>query len=160
VSADDADDLAELAEQERTLTFTRFDNDTAWRLGLHLVEAARQGGLAVVVSISRNGQRVFHAALPGTAPDNDAWVDRKARVVARYGRSSLHVGARFRAEATSFDESSRLDPDQYAAHGGSFPITVDSVGVVGSVTVSGLPQRDDHRFVIEQLRTFLALDSA
>ncbi|MEV6611621.1 heme-binding protein [Kutzneria sp. NPDC051319] len=81
-------DLAELRAQEQRLVFDRFDNTTAWDLGQQMVLAARRRELPVVVSIERNGQRLFHAALPGTSADNDAWVDRKVRVVRRYGRSS------------------------------------------------------------------------
>ncbi|EWM19248.1 heme-degrading domain-containing protein [Kutzneria sp. 744] len=149
-------DLAELRAQEQRLVFDRFDNTTAWDLGQQMVLAARRRELPVVVSIERNGQRLFHAALPGTASDNDAWVDRKVRVVRRYGRSSYHVGCDFRAGGSTFEAKSRLDPDLYAAHGGSFPLTVRGVGVVGSVTVSGLPQAEDHAFVVEQLESFLA----
>jgi uncharacterized protein (UPF0303 family) len=149
-------DLDVLREQERRLVFDGFDNNTAWALGSRMVAAARDRELPVVVSIERNGQRLFHAALPGTAADNDAWVERKVRVVRRYGRSSYQVGCQFRAGGGSFEEKSRLDPDQYAAHGGSFPLTIRGVGVVGSITVSGLPQADDHAFVVEQLERFLA----
>jgi uncharacterized protein (UPF0303 family) len=148
-------DLAVLLEQEQRLVFDRFDNDTAWALGQQMVAAARERELPVVVSIERNGQRLFHAALPGTAADNDAWVERKVRVVRRYGRSSYQVGCHFRAGGGTFEEKSRLDPDLYAAHGGSFPLTIRNVGVVGSITVSGLPQADDHAFVVEQLEKFL-----
>ncbi|HEY4332633.1 MAG TPA: heme-degrading domain-containing protein [Ilumatobacteraceae bacterium] len=151
-----ANDLAALAEQEQRIIFDVFDNDTAWVLGVQMVDAARSAGLAVVVSITRNGQRLFHAALNGTSPDNDAWVERKSRVVTRFGHSSLHVGAQARAAGSTFEERSRLDPDEYAAHGGSFPITVRGVGVVGAVTVSGLPQVEDHRFVVQQLEQFVA----
>ncbi|MFI9380076.1 heme-degrading domain-containing protein [Kutzneria sp. NPDC052558] len=148
-------ELSVLVEQERRLVFERFDYDDAWELGARMVAAARERGLPVVVSIERNGQRLFHAALPGTAADNDAWVERKVRVVRRYGRSSYQVGCHFRAEGGAFEEKSRLDPDLYAAHGGSFPLTIRDVGVVGSITVSGLPQADDHAFVVEQLERFL-----
>ena len=55
-----------------------------------------------------------------------------------------------------FDVDARLDPALYAAHGGVFPLTIAGVGVVGTVGVSGLPQADDHAFVVEQLRTYLA----
>ncbi|MFD0330409.1 heme-binding protein [Streptacidiphilus monticola] len=48
-----------------------------------------------------------------------------------------------------------LDPARYAAHGGSFPLLVRGTGPVGTVTVSGLPQLDDHLFVVECLRRFL-----
>ncbi|MBP2477423.1 uncharacterized protein (UPF0303 family) [Crossiella equi] len=143
--------LEELAEQERRLQFDTFDNTDAWELGCRLVEAARAERLPVVIAVHRGGQRLFHAALPGTSPDNDAWVERKSRVVARFGHSSFHVGESCRAKGSTFEETMRLDPDHYAAHGGSFPVTVRGVGVVGSITVSGLPQVEDHRFLVRQL---------
>ncbi|MFC0430304.1 heme-degrading domain-containing protein [Kutzneria buriramensis] len=148
-------DLDDLRDQEHRLVFAGFDNAAAWELGARMVTAARERELPVVVSIERNGQRLFHAALPGTSADNDAWVERKSRVVRRYGHSSYLVGCQFRAGGGTFEEKSRLDPDLYAAHGGSFPLIIRDVGVVGSITVSGLPQADDHAFVVEQLEAFL-----
>ncbi|WP_206789343.1 heme-degrading domain-containing protein [Amycolatopsis sp. MtRt-6] len=151
----EADRLAQLAEQEERLQFTKFDNETALALGQQLLTAARDRGLPLTISIRRNGQRLFHAALPGTSADNDAWIDRKSRVVDRYGHSSFLIGTRFRAKGESFEEHSRLDLDLYAAHGGVFPVLVRGVGPVGTVGVSGLPQADDHAFVVEQLELFL-----
>lgn len=147
--------VEELEAQERHLVFRRFTHDDAWALGSLLVELARERQAPVAIDIRRAGQQLFHAALPGSAPDNDAWIDRKRRVVERYGASSYLVGTRFRDKGTTFEDSARLDPDEYAAHGGSFPITVDGVGVIGTVTVSGLPQLQDHRFVVEALEQFL-----
>jgi uncharacterized protein (UPF0303 family) len=149
--------LEQLAAEEELLQFERFDNDTAWALGVALVEAARAAGSPLVIDIRRNGQQLFHAALPGTAPDNDAWIVRKTRVVDRFGRSSYHVGERARQSGTTFEAQMRLDPETYAAHGGAFPLTVRGVGVVGTVAVSGLPQLEDHRFVVERLSAFLEL---
>jgi len=151
----EADRLAQLAEQEERLQFTKFDNETALALGQQLLAAARDRGLPVTISVRRNGQRLFHAALPGTSADNDAWIDRKSRVVDRYGHNSFLVGAQFRAKGGSFEDDSRLDPDEYAADGGVFPVLVRGVGPVGTVGVSGLPQADDHAFVVEQLELFL-----
>ncbi|MFJ6543663.1 heme-degrading domain-containing protein [Streptomyces sp. NPDC003656] len=148
--------VADLEEQERRLVFRTFTYDDAWALGSLLVELGRERQAPIAIDIHRAGQQLFHAALPGSTPDNDAWIARKRRVVERYGAASYLVGSRFRAKGTTFEDSSRLDPDQYAAHGGSFPITVDGVGVVGSVTVSGLPQVEDHRLVVEALERFLA----
>ena len=148
--------LTELAGQEERLQFSEFANETALQLGLKLVERAKAEGKAVTVDICRNGQQLFHFALAGTSADNDAWIRRKNNVVNRYGLSSYHVGTRFRAKGRPFDESSRLDPDEYAAHGGAFPITVRDVGVVGTVTVSGLPEVEDHEFVVRVLGEFLS----
>ncbi|MFD5515324.1 heme-degrading domain-containing protein [Streptomyces sp. NPDC127066] len=151
-----APEIADLEEQERRLTLQRFTHDDAWALGTLLVELAREREAPVAVDIRRGGQQLFHAALPGSTPDNDAWIDRKRRVVERYGCSSLLVGSRFRAKGTTFEESSRLDPDTYAAHGGAFPIAVTGAGVVGTVVVSGLPQVEDHKMVVEALEKFLS----
>ncbi|WP_329132329.1 heme-degrading domain-containing protein [Streptomyces sp. NBC_01476] len=148
-------DLSELAEQERTLVLPRFTHDDAWRLGCLLVEMAREQQAAVTVSVRRGTQRLFHCALEGTTADNDAWLERKARVVERYGASSLMIGERFRAKGSTFEESSRLDPDLYAAHGGAFPLRVTGAGVVGVAGVSGLPQLEDHALVVAGLTRFL-----
>ncbi|RKT57353.1 heme-degrading domain-containing protein [Saccharothrix australiensis] len=148
--------LEALAEQEARLVFTSFTNEDALALGAFLLDAARAQGLPLVVSVRRNGQRLFHAALPGTSADNDEWIERKSRVVDRYGQSSFRVGERFRARGQTFEADSRLDPGAYAAHGGVFPVTVAGVGVVGTVGVSGLPQAEDHAFVVAQLEAFLA----
>lgn len=147
--------LDELAAQESTLVFDRFDDDTAWAVGVALRDAARAAGSPVAISIRRNGQRLFHAALPGASADNDGWLERKSAVVDRYGHSSLYVGEEFRAAGKTFEDSSRLDPSRFAAHGGAFPVIVRGVGCVGTIAVSGLPQREDHRLVVETLETFL-----
>lgn len=147
--------VEELEAQERRLVFPHFTHDDAWALGSLLVEMARERRAPVAIDIHRAGQQLFHAALPGSAPDNDAWIARKRRVVERYGSASYLVGARHRAKGTTFEASSRLDPDIYAAHGGSFPLTVRGAGVIGAVTVSGLPQLEDHNLVVEALHHFL-----
>lgn len=134
----------------------RFDVADAWALGSRMREAAFTAGLPIVIGISLGEARVFHAALAGSSANNDVWLERKSRVVRRYGRSSFGVGQGFRAAGRDFDTSSRLDPGEYAAHGGAFPITIAGVGVVGVVAVSGLPQADDHAFVVEHLRAWLA----
>ena len=147
--------LERLLDQERELQFDRFDHETAWALGVALVDAARAAGAPLAVDIRRNGHQLFHAALDGTSPDNDAWLARKTRVVDRFGHSSLYVGERARQEGTTFEEQMRLDADAYAAHGGAFPVTVRGVGVVGTVAVSGLPELEDHAFVVGVLSAFL-----
>ncbi|MGY0024272.1 heme-degrading domain-containing protein [Streptomyces sp. cg35] len=152
----EAPGVPELEEQERRLVLDSFTYDDAWRLGSLLVELARERRAPVAIDITRGGQQLFHAALPGSTPDNDAWIARKRRVVERYQASSYLVGSRFRAKGTTFEDSSRLDPDTYAAHGGAFPLSVRGAGVVGVVVVSGLPQIEDHALVVEALERFTA----
>ena len=150
------DTLDGLRAEEGELQFEAFTNDTAWALGNCLVATARERGLAVTIDIRRGDQQLFHCALPGTAADNDAWIERKNRVVRRFGHSSFHVGQSLRADGTTIAERFLLDEREFAPHGGAFPVIVRDVGVVGTVAVSGLPQEDDHRLVVDVLRAFLA----
>lgn len=147
--------IARIEEQERRLIFPHFDNDDAWRLGNLLAELARARLAPVTIDIRRNGQQLFHLALPGTSADNDAWIQRKVRTVERYGHSSYLVGRRCVAKGTTFEQSSRLDPNTYAAHGGAFPITLAGTGPIGTVAVSGLPQGEDHDLVVAALERYL-----
>src|SRR3954453_4458496 len=144
--------LAELAAEEEELQFTGFTSDDAWELGASLVAEGRRSGLPVAVDITRNRHQLFHAALPGATPDNDAWIRRKTRVVNRFGHSTLYMRQASRERGTTFEEQYGLDPLRYAAHGGGFPILVRGVGPVGVVVVSGLPQIEDHRLVVAALR--------
>lgn len=146
------EDLEALLALEDELQFPSFTNDDAWELGRRLVDSARTQGLGVTIDIRRGEQQLFHCALPGTAADNDAWIERKARVVRRFGHSSFYMG---QMEGEAFAQNYALDPARYAAHGGAFPVIVRDVGVVGTVAVSGLPQEQDHRFVVSALREFL-----
>ena len=153
--ADDID-LEELLAEEDELQFSSFTNTTAWELGCALVEAARRDGLGITIDIRRGDQQLFHAALDGTTPNNDVWVERKNRVVRRFGHSSFYMGVLHERDRTTLAERQLVDPERFAAHGGAFPIIVRDVGVIGTVTVSGLPQADDHRLVVTVLRRFLA----
>jgi len=148
--------IARVEQEERELVFPSLTHDDAWRLGCLLVELATERDLPVTIDVRRGGQQLFHAAREGTVPDNDTWVERKVRVVQRFGASSYLVGLRARQKGTTFTAQHELPLQEYAAHGGAFPVRVDGVGVVGVVTVSGLPQADDHALVVEAVRAFLA----
>lgn len=141
--------LAILLEQERTIQFESFDHSDAWSLGCDLVRLATERELPVAIAIALGDQRAFHAGLAGASADNDDWLERKFRVVRRFGHSSLAVGTDFRSRGKNFDVDSRLS-GEYAAHGGAFPILVRG-SMVGIAGVSGLPQRDDHALVVEAL---------
>jgi uncharacterized protein (UPF0303 family) len=153
-----SEDLERIALQERELKLPRLDAQVAWQLGTLLRDLGEQRGLPVVIDVRRFGQPLFFAALEGTTPDNAEWVRRKSNVVARFHRSSYAVGLKLKAKNETLAEQQGLPLIDYATHGGSFPITVEGAGVVGSVTVSGLPQRADHELVVEALCVLLGRD--
>ncbi len=159
MSTDQEELISALEAQEEALVFTRFDNSDAWRLGSAMVAAAAERSLPVTIDIRRNGHQLFHAALPGTTAENDSWIERKVNVVDRFAASSYLVGRRLAAKQSALDEDMGVEPRLFAAHGGAFPIRVKDVGVVGAITVSGLPQADDHAFVVAMITAFLTTPS-
>jgi uncharacterized protein (UPF0303 family) len=154
------EDLEKIATQERELRLPRLDAQIAWELGMRIRTMATERSLTLVVDVRRFGQTLFYAALDGTTPDNAEWVRRKSNVVARFHRSSYAMGMTLKVKATTLLERYGLPVADYAADGGSFPLIVESAGIVGSATVSGLPQRDDHNLVVEALCALLGRDFA
>jgi len=147
--------LETLLQQEADLQFTKFDAAIAWRLGTFLVEKAKREGLKIAVGITKGGQRVFHWAADGTSLDNDSWIDRKTRTVYRWGHSSFYMGRKLAREETTPAQKYAVDEREYAFDGGCFPILLKGTGVVGTLTVSGLKQHQDHALAVEALRHVL-----
>ena len=157
------DDIAALVKQESTLTLSGFTPDTAWQLGTTLRDLAIARKVGLVIDVRRFGaphQQLFYCALAGTTPDNQRWVARNINTVARFHKSSYHVGRLLELSGLTFGARYNLPEEDYAAHGGCFPLTVEGAGIVGAVTVSGLPQREDHNLVVEALCLLTGRDNA
>jgi uncharacterized protein (UPF0303 family) len=153
-----SDDIARIRAQEKELQFSRFDEDMAWQLGSRVRELAIARKFGVVIDVRRFAQPLFYCALPGTTPDNPEWVRRKVNVVARFHRSSYAIGLELQQSGKTLMDAYGLSLADYASHGGSFPIQVTTAGVIGAVSVSGVPQRSDHELVVEALCSFLGKD--
>jgi len=149
------EDLERVALQERELVLPRMDADIAWQLGSTLRNIAANRKLPIVIDIRRFGQPLFYAAMEGTTPDNIEWVRRKNNVVARFHHSSYTEALREKQKGKTIYEAQGLPLADYATHGGSFPVRIEGAGVIGSITVSGLPMRQDHELVIEALCSLL-----
>ncbi len=152
-------DLEKIALQEKRLRFTRFDSEVAWAVGAALKAAAEKRHVSVAIEIQLNGHTLFSYAMAGTTPDNWDWIRRKRNVVLRYHRSSYAIGLKHERDRTTLHEKSGLDLKDYATHGGCFPILLGDTGCVGTITVSGLPQREDHALVVAVLQDHLHLAS-
>ena len=150
------DILKILLQEEQELQFTFFNETTAWQLGTQMVEHAMRENLPITIDITRGQHQLFHASMPGTAADNDEWVKRKVRLVNRFGHSSFYMGQMLKSKGKRIEESYLIPESEYAAHGGCFPIIVKGTGMVGTITVSGLPQEEDHKLVVESIRAFIA----
>jgi uncharacterized protein (UPF0303 family) len=147
--------IARVEGEIRELQFPGFSMDDALNLGLLLVELGKEGQFPIAIDITKGEQVLFHVALTGATPDNEHWIRAKQRTAARYEVPSLLVGLRGRLRGGRIEDQGWFDQTLYAAHGGSFPVYVSGVGAVATVTVSGLPQLQDHDLVVEAMREVL-----
>ena len=152
--------LALIATQEQQLQFASFDAECAWRLGTQLREAAAARGAALTLDIWLGAQQLFLSAMPGTSPDNAEWTRRKRNVVLRFHRSSYAVGLELTRRQTTLREKYGLEERDYAAHGGCFPLLLRGSGCLGTIAVSGLPQREDHELIVAVLARELGVATA
>lgn len=142
-------------KQEELYQFDRFTRGDALRLGLKLNENAQEYPDPVAIEITLNGLAVFCYFPEGTTADNALWLRRKRASVDLMQMSSLHFAAWLEANSETL-ETRKLDPREYAACGGGFPILLRGTGAVGSICVSGLPHLDDHRLIVDTLAEFLS----
>jgi|SRR6185369_8900085 len=153
-------DLRKITAQEAALIFPAFDADKALELGLALRDAALARKVAITIDIRQGDNILFFHAMPGTAPANADWARRKRNLVELQRRCSYALGLEIRLSGDPLDGKMALSPRDYAAHGGCFPIRVTGAGHIGTVTVSGLPQREDHKLVVSVLAAFLGKQPA
>jgi uncharacterized protein (UPF0303 family) len=149
-------EIERLTAQENRLRFPLFNEAAAWELGTRLRTAALARGVAVAIEVRLLRETVFFCAMPGTSPENADWARRKRNTVELLQRSSYIVGLSLKRDGLTLEEKMGLPLRDYASHGGSVPIRVDGVGCVGAVTISGLPQREDHELVVETMTTLCA----
>ena len=149
--ADTQKDLLGIAEQERMLQFAQFGAEEAWRLGCWLRGRAVEIGAAMTFEIRVAGRVLFLCATDGASAGQQDWIRRKRNVVERFGKSSYAVGLELSATGKTIEERHGLTLADYAMHGGAVPIRLMGTGIVGTVTASGLDQREDHAMVVEGL---------
>ncbi|WP_247899829.1 heme-degrading domain-containing protein [Paenibacillus pabuli] len=147
--------LSKMQQEEKDLIFQEFDAESALKLGLHLVEEAKLRSKAVTIDITVKGHRLFLHAMEGTHPDNEDWIRRKNNVVNHFSSSSWHTALRLRSEGKTLEHDFDLPPTDYVLAGGAFPLIVEDKGQIGTITVSGLPDEEDHELVTSGIRSFL-----
>ncbi|MDI1289594.1 MAG: heme-binding protein [bacterium] len=145
-----------LAGQAKEVELIGFSLADAVALGLLATTAAQANGLEIVIEVHHLGRLAYRVALPGSRPDSDDWIARKARVVERFSASTLAMRVKYEERGTTFAEATGLSESEYAPHGGGFPIIVSGVGAVGAMYASGLPQVKDHEFIVACLRELKA----
>jgi uncharacterized protein (UPF0303 family) len=148
--------LNSLAAEQQKLLLHDFDYSVAWKLGCLIQEKAAVANLPVSITVAHGTDVVFLLLMPGATIDNLQWAARKRAVAHRFHRSSLAM--RLEAESGNFDFNSRyrLPEADYVASGGGVPLILRNGTLIGTVGVSGLPDEDDHRLVVQALEELFA----
>ena len=147
---------SELSREVETLQLPSLTNLEAIEIGEIALNLGRDRGLPIAIEVRLKEWIVFHASLPGSKPENDWWIGRKAAVVLKTGNSSMFE--RVNAEEQGFDwyEKKGVSEEGFAIHGGGIPLNVKGVGLAGILLISGLPQVEDHLLGVEVIAEFLA----
>jgi uncharacterized protein (UPF0303 family) len=151
-------DIALIKRQEQELVLSRLDEEVAFAIGAAVRERALREGLSLVVDIRTWDRQLFFSATAGTSADNAEWVRRKVNTVRRFQRASYRMVLE-RGEAP-FPPQAGADPADFVIAGGGFPLRVAGAGIVGSLTISGLPGRRDHAVAVDALCAHLGMSGA
>jgi uncharacterized protein (UPF0303 family) len=156
---DIAKDLARIAHQEERLQFERFDAEIAWLIGTWLRDTAAARGQSIAIDITLAGAPLFYHAMLGATPNNAEWIRRKKNVMGRFHKSTYAVGLEYQRSNATLEARTGAPLVDFVAAGGCFPIRIrGSAAVLGSITVSGLPERQDHELVVRALAEHIGVD--
>jgi uncharacterized protein (UPF0303 family) len=147
---------AVLLEEEMRLTLPSLTVTDALEIGEIAKFFGQDSSLPIAVEVRVGDWIVYHASLPGSSPENDWWIGRKARVVKLKQRSTLFERVLAEERGIDWHKENNLLEETHAIHGGGLPLITKSDGFVGALLISGLPHVEDHLFGVKVLTEFLA----
>ena len=147
---------SQLLVEERILTLPFLGIAQALEIG----EIAKSLGVArnlpIAIEVRLGDWIIYHISLPGSKPENDRWISRKARVVKLKQHSTMYERVNAEERGVDWHKENNLLDETHAIHGGGLPLITKSEGFVGVLLISGLPQVEDHLLGVEVLTEFLA----
>ena len=150
----EADWPEKIARQEEILRYPTFTRRQALELGLKILELAENKyKKGAAIRIVEDNTVIFEYKMESTNPENDWWMGKKLAVSLQTGTSSLRAYVEGKAGLRKPFWEAR--PENYAACGGCFPVILKGTGPIGTVTISGLAQEDDHAMVVNAIRAYL-----
>jgi uncharacterized protein (UPF0303 family) len=147
---------AHLLTEEQILTLPSLDLTGALEIGEIAKSLGQMKNLPIAVEVRLGDWIIYHASLPGSKPENDWWISRKARVVMLKHHSTMYERVSAEERGVDWHKENNLLDETHAIHGGGLPLITKDQGFVGVLLISGLPQVEDHLLGIEVLTEFLA----
>ena len=147
---------AGLELEAQALTLPSLTITEAVELGEIAGQLGRDRAHPIAVEVRLLDWTVFHLSLPGSEPNNDSWMNRKARVVLATGHSTMYERVLAEEQGIDWYATKGLPEETHAIHGGGLALNVKGVGLAGILLISGLPQVQDHLLGDEVIAEFLA----
>ena len=146
----------QLLNEEQILTLPSLDLSSALEIGEIAKSLGQVRNLPIAVEVRLFDWIVYHASLPGSKPENDWWMNRKARVVMLKHHSTMYERVSAEERGIDWHKENNLLDETHAIHGGGLPLITKDEGFKGLLLISGLPQVEDHLLGVEVLTEFLA----
>jgi uncharacterized protein (UPF0303 family) len=146
----------QLLSEERILTLPSLGITEALEIGEIAKSLSLARNLPIAIEVRIGDWVVYHTSLPGSKPENDWWIARKARVVALKQHSTMYERVSAEERGVDWHKENNLLDETHAIHGGGLPLITKNEGFVGVLLISGLPQVEDHLLGVEVLTEFLA----
>ena len=147
---------AGLLAEEAMLVLPSLTNSDAIEIGQIAASIGADRKLPISVEIRIDDWIVYHASVPGSTPENDWWIGRKARVVKLKQHSTMYERVLAEEKGIDWHKENYVLDETHAIHGGGLPLITKDDGFVGVLIISGLAQVDDHLLGVEVLTEFLA----
>jgi len=147
---------SQLLVEEQILTLPSLSTAEALEIGEIAKSLGVLRSLPIAIEVRLGDWIVYHASLPGSTPENDWWMSRKARTVILKQHSTLYERVSAEERGVDWHKENNLLDETYAIHGGGLPLITKNEGFVGMLLISGLPQVEDHLLGVEVLTEFLA----
>ena len=147
---------ANLLNEEAVLILPSLTNLDAVEIGQIATEIGIERKLPIVVEVRIGDWIIYHVSLPGSTPENDWWISRKARTVKLKQHSTMYERVSAEERGVDWHEENNLLDETHAIHGGGLPLITKDDGLSGVLLISGLPQVEDHLLGVEVLTEFLA----
>ena len=146
----------QLINEELILTLPSLDLAGALEIGEIAKSLGVERNLPIGIEVRLGEWIIYHASLPGSKPENDWWMSRKARTVMLKHHSTMYERVRAEERGVDWHKENNLLDETHAIHGGGLPLITENEGFIGMLLISGLPQVEDHLLGVEVLTEFLA----
>ena len=147
---------ANLLQEESVLVLSSLTNLDAVEIGQIATELGTERKLPIAIEVRIGDWIIYHVSLPGSTPENDWWISRKARTVMLKQHSTMYERVSAQERGVDWHKENNLPDETHAIHGGGLPLITKNEGFVGVLLISGLPHVEDHLLGVEVLTEFLA----